>query len=79
MMRSAACTKILIVSFAVWFVILFFVARHLSSLRSTGGGTAQENKYEVVNSRLENAISKLKVLQQNNEDLKLLINDISNS
>ncbi|KAL0266815.1 UNVERIFIED_CONTAM: hypothetical protein PYX00_009258 [Menopon gallinae] len=78
MMRSAACTKILIVSFAVWFVFLFFVARHLSSLRFTNGGTTTENEFDVVNSKLETAIHKLKVLQQHNDDLKLLISEISN-
>ena len=68
-MRSQICSRILLVSFIVWFIILLFAARHLSSLKS-GYGIGQNAISEGNKNRLEAALNKLHVLQQHSEHLK---------
>lgn len=75
-MRSQACTKILIASVLVWFVILLFVARHLSSLKSNGGENQTREK-NLVKNRIDEALAKLSVLQKHNQELKMLLNDLT--
>ena len=76
MMRSQVCTRILIASVLVWFVILLFVARHLSSLKSNGGEN-ENNKDAIVKNRIDEALAKLTVLQRHNHELKSLLNDLT--
>lgn len=60
----------------VWFVILLFVARHLSSLKSSGGEN-QNSKDGSVKNRIDEAMAKLTVLQRHNHELKTLLNDLT--
>ncbi|EEB15853.1 alpha-(1,6)-fucosyltransferase, putative [Pediculus humanus corporis] len=77
-MRSQICSRILLVSFIVWFIILLFAARHLSSLKS-GYGIGQNAISEGNKNRLEAALNKLHVLQQHSEHLKAVFETLNNA
>lgn len=74
-MRSQVCTRILLVSFVVWFIILLFAARHLSSLKS-GHGVEEDSKSGEIKNRIETALKKLHILQQHSENIKTVFKDM---
>ncbi|KAK6621299.1 hypothetical protein RUM43_011605 [Polyplax serrata] len=76
-MRSQVCTRILLVSFVVWFIILVFAARHLSSLKS-GYNIERDDKSEGIKHRIQTALNKLNALQQYSDHLKAVFENIHN-
>lgn len=75
MMRSQVCTRILLASFIVWFIILLFAAKHLSSIKSNGN-IGQEDKNDAMQNRVEAALNKLQALQQHSEHLQNLFQNL---